>query len=57
MKTALPQEPFKSHAEWRKWMDKQTKHAMTPEDKFEANFMKIWATFKQDVINARTKKK
>ena len=56
MKTALPQEPFKSHAEWRKWMDKQTSQVMTPEDRFEADFMRIWARFKQDVVNARTKK-
>ena len=57
MKTSLPKEPIKSHAEWRKWMDEQANYAMTPEDKFEANFLRIWAQFKQDVVNARTIKK
>jgi len=54
MKTTLPKEPIKDFKKWRKYIADQV---MTPEAKFEADFMRIWARFKQDVIEARTKKK
>jgi len=54
MKTTLPKDPIKDFQEWRKYI---AKHVATPEAKFEADFMRIWARYKQDVINARTKKK
>jgi len=54
MKTTLPKEPIKDFEKWRKYIADQV---MTPEAKFEADFMRIWARFKQDVIEARTIKK
>ncbi len=54
MKTTIPKEPIKDFEEWRKYIADQ---GMNPEAKCEADFMRIWARFKQDVIEARTKKK
>ena len=53
-KTTYPEEPIKDFSEWREYL---ANHVNTPEAKFEANFMRIWTNYKQDIINARTKKK
>lgn len=50
--TTLPKEPIKDFDEWRKYIAKQV---MTPEDKFEAEFMRIWSDFKNSINSARTK--
>ena len=52
MKTTLPKNPIKDYNEWRKFIASQI---MKPEDKFEAEFMRIWSEFKQSIIKARTK--
>lgn len=52
MKTTLPKNPIKDYDEWRKFIASQI---MKPEDKFEAEFMRIWSEFKQSIIKARTK--
>ena len=52
MKTTLPTHPIKDYNEWRKYIAAQV---MTPEETFEADFMKAWAKFKDSVVNARTK--
>ena len=51
-KTTLPENPRKNYGEWMRWLNKQD---LTPEEKFEANFMRIWNNYKQDIIKARTK--
>lgn len=33
-----------------------TKYKLTAEDKFEADFMRIWSDYKNSIISARTKK-
>ena len=53
MKTTYPSDPSKNYDEWRKYIANK---AMTPEDKFEADFMRIWSDFKESIKNARTKK-
>ena len=53
MKTTYPEEPIKDYNEWRKFISKMV---LTPEDKFESDFMRIWSNYKQSIINARTKK-
>lgn len=45
--------PSKDYKEWIKHI---TKYGMTPEDKFEAEFMRIWSDYKDSIVNARTKK-
>ena len=52
MKTTLPTEPIKEYYEWRKFIASQV---MTPEEIFEADFMKAWTKFKDSVVKARTK--
>jgi len=50
-RTTYPSEPFKNHKEWREWMSKE----MTAEDKFEAEFFRIWSEYKASIQRARTK--
>jgi len=52
MKTTYPPEPIKDYNEWRKFIASEV---MTPEEIFEAEFMKAWTKFKDSVIKARTK--
>tara|TARA_R110000787_G_scaffold43672_2_gene106969 strand:- start:3303 stop:3479 length:177 start_codon:yes stop_codon:yes gene_type:complete len=52
-KTTLPTDPIKDFVKWRQYIADQV---MTPEDKFEAEFMRIWLNFKRSVNSARTKK-
>tara|TARA_R110000787_G_scaffold74453_3_gene165495 strand:- start:5574 stop:5732 length:159 start_codon:yes stop_codon:yes gene_type:complete len=52
MKTTYPKEPIKDFNEWRKFISEK---AITPEEKFEANFMRIWSEFKTSINKARTK--
>lgn len=52
MKTTYPKEPIKDFNEWRKYIAEQT---LTPEDKFEADFLRIWSEFKTSILKARTK--
>ena len=52
MKTTLPTEPLKDFNEWKKFIASQV---MTPEEIFEADFMKAWSKFKDSIIKARTK--
>ena len=49
MKTTYPSDPSKD-------IKHLTQYGMTPEDKFEADFMRIWSDFKESIKNARTKK-
>tara|TARA_R100000353_G_scaffold159307_1_gene118777 strand:+ start:1078 stop:1245 length:168 start_codon:yes stop_codon:yes gene_type:complete len=49
-KTTLPDKPFKNYGDWMKWLNKQD---LTAEEKFEANFMRIWEQFKADIKNER----
>ena len=51
MKTTLPTDPIKDYDEWRKFISK----SLSPESKFEAEFMRIWSNYKQSIIKARTK--
>ena len=53
-KTTLPDRQFKNYGDWMKWLNGQN---LTPEEKFEANFLRIWNNYKNDIINAQTKKK
>mgnify|MGYP003646026701 CR=1 FL=1 len=55
MKTIYPPKPFKDFETWRKWIKKQANKNLSPEAKFEAEFMRIWSEFKQSIIKARTK--
>lgn len=50
-KTTLPEKSFDSYQEWMEWLNGQN---LTPEEKFEADFMRIWNNYKNDIINART---
>ena len=50
-RTSYPSEPFKNHKEWREWINKQ----MTPEQKFESEFFRIWSEYKASIERARTK--
>ena len=52
MKTTLPTDPIKDFNEWKKFIASQV---MTPEEIFEADFMKAWSKFKDSVAKARTK--
>lgn len=54
MKTVTPENPIRDFNKWMRWLNKQD---LTPEEKFEANFMRIWQNYKQDIINARTNEK
>lgn len=42
--------------EYKEWMKHLSKNAITPEEKFEAQFMRIWSDYKDSIVNARTKK-
>jgi hypothetical protein len=53
MKTTYPSDPSKNFDEWRKYIANK---AITPEEKFEAEFMRIWSDYKDSIVNARTKK-
>jgi hypothetical protein len=53
MKTTYPTDPSKDYNEWRKYIANK---AMTPEEKFEADFMRIWSNYMESIKNARTKK-
>jgi len=53
MKTTYPTDPSKDYNEWIKNL---TQYGMTPEEKFEADFMRIWSNYKESIKNARTKK-
>ena len=52
MKTTLPTEPIKDFNEWKRFIASKV---MTPEEIFEADFMKAWTKFKDSVAKARTK--
>ena len=52
MKTTLPTDPIKDYNEWQKFIASKV---MTPEEIFEADFMRAWSKFKDSVIKARTK--
>jgi hypothetical protein len=52
-KTTLPDKTFKTYGEWMKWLNQQD---LTPEEEFEANFMRIWNNYKNSIVKARTKK-
>ena len=53
MKTTYPSDPSKDYNEWIKHL---TQYGMTPEEKFEADFMRIWSNYMESIKNARTKK-
>jgi|10_taG_2_1085330.scaffolds.fasta_scaffold284047_2 hypothetical protein len=53
MKTTYPDKPIHNYNEWRAWLNSR---GLTPEEKFEAEFQRIWMNYKSDIINARTKK-
>jgi|TARA_R110000850_G_scaffold139510_1_gene260792 hypothetical protein len=53
MKTTYPTDPSKDFNEGIKHL---TQYGLDPEDKFEAEFMRIWSDFKESIKNARTKK-
>tara|TARA_R110001583_G_scaffold109356_2_gene258030 strand:+ start:1054 stop:1221 length:168 start_codon:yes stop_codon:yes gene_type:complete len=55
MKTTYPPKPFKDYETWRNWQKEVAAKVMTPEDKFEAAFMRIWSDYKRSIIKARTK--
>ena len=46
MKTTYPSDPSKDYNEWIKHL---TQYGMTPEDKFEAEFMRIWSDLKSQL--------
>ena len=52
MKTTYPPAPIKDYKEWKKFIASQV---MTPEEIFEADFMRAWSKFKDSVVKARTK--
>jgi len=52
MKTTYPTDPIKNVKEWQKFIASQV---MTPEEIFEADFMKAWLKFKESIKIARTK--
>ena len=52
MKTTYPTDPIKNVKEWRKFIASQV---MTPEEIFEADFMKAWLKLKESLARARTK--
>ena len=67
MKTTYPPDPINDFNKWRKFIaskkvinklseeELKTLFAMTPEEIFEADFMKAWSKFKDSIIKARTK--
>ena len=55
MKTTYPPKPFKDYNQWHKWQKEVAAKVMTPEDKFEAEFMRIWSNYKSSIIKARIK--
>ena len=50
--TTFPEKKFANYGEWMRWLNKQD---LTAEEKFEANFMRIWEQFKADIRNEREK--
>jgi|TARA_R110002012_G_scaffold203587_1_gene372972 hypothetical protein len=53
LKTIYPEAPIKDYNEWIAWLNGTN---LSPEDKFEANFMRIWSQYKDSIVQARTKK-
>jgi len=51
-KTTFPENGFANYGEWMRWLNKQD---LTAEQKFEANFFRIWEQFKADIRNEREK--
>ena len=52
-KTTYPEAPIKDYNKWVEWLNGTN---LSPEDKFEANFMRIWVQYKDSIVQARTKK-
>tara|TARA_R110000822_G_scaffold77947_1_gene186792 strand:- start:811 stop:966 length:156 start_codon:yes stop_codon:yes gene_type:complete len=50
MKTVYPEKPAKDFNEWHRHISNQL---LTPEEKFEAEFMRIWLEFKNSVAKSR----
>jgi hypothetical protein len=56
MKTKKTVYPSGGASSYNDWMESLTNSNLTAEERFEAEFMRIWSEYKQSIIDARTKK-